>query len=114
ATCGAAVPRSGLHAPARSSPAPSSSPGNGTDCEPPHTRENSAVIAFLSGRVVARGAETAGIDVGGVGMTGHCAPAALARPPAGGGGRQRGEGAGGQGRLPAPVRVRGRRRTRHL
>ena len=37
------------------------------------------MIAFLSGRVVSRGAETAVIDVGGVGMTVHCTPAALAR-----------------------------------
>jgi len=37
------------------------------------------VIAFLSGRVASRGAGTAVIDVGGVGMTVHCTPATLAR-----------------------------------
>ncbi|MEV2274950.1 Holliday junction branch migration protein RuvA [Nocardiopsis sp. NPDC049922] len=37
------------------------------------------MIAFLTGRVAARGADTAVIDVGGVGMTVRCTPAALAR-----------------------------------
>ncbi|GAA3967658.1 Holliday junction branch migration protein RuvA [Thermobifida alba] len=37
------------------------------------------MIAFLSGRVASRGAGTAVIDVGGVGMTVHCTPATLAR-----------------------------------
>ncbi|MFV2197296.1 Holliday junction branch migration protein RuvA [Nocardiopsis sp. LOL_012] len=35
------------------------------------------MIAFLTGRVAARGADTAVIDVGGVGMTVRCTPAAL-------------------------------------
>ena len=37
------------------------------------------MIAFLTGRVAARGAGTAVIDVGGVGMTVQCTPAALSR-----------------------------------
>ncbi|MFI6574729.1 Holliday junction branch migration protein RuvA [Nocardiopsis sp. NPDC050513] len=37
------------------------------------------MIAFLTGRVAARGADTAVIDVGGVGMTVRCTPAALSR-----------------------------------
>ncbi|GAA3746261.1 Holliday junction branch migration protein RuvA [Salinactinospora qingdaonensis] len=36
------------------------------------------MIAFLSGRVAARGAESAVIEVGGVGMTVRCTPATLA------------------------------------
>ncbi|WP_028647709.1 Holliday junction branch migration protein RuvA [Nocardiopsis sp. CNT312] len=35
------------------------------------------MIAFLTGRVAARGADTAVIDLGGVGMTVRCTPAAL-------------------------------------
>ncbi|ADH66282.1 MULTISPECIES: Holliday junction branch migration protein RuvA [Nocardiopsis] len=37
------------------------------------------MIAFLTGRVAARGAGTAVIDVGGVGMTVQCTPSALSR-----------------------------------
>jgi Holliday junction DNA helicase RuvA len=37
------------------------------------------VIAFLTGRVAARGTGTAVLDVGGVGMTVQCTPATLAR-----------------------------------
>ncbi|KOX07305.1 Holliday junction branch migration protein RuvA [Nocardiopsis sp. NRRL B-16309] len=37
------------------------------------------MIAFLTGRVAARGAGTAVIDVGGVGMTVQCTPTALSR-----------------------------------
>jgi Holliday junction DNA helicase RuvA len=37
------------------------------------------MIAFLTGRVAARGAGTAVIDVGGVGMAVQCTPAALAK-----------------------------------
>ncbi|WP_159941268.1 MULTISPECIES: Holliday junction branch migration protein RuvA [unclassified Nocardiopsis] len=37
------------------------------------------MIAFLTGRVAARGAATAVIDVGGVGMTVQCTPSALSR-----------------------------------
>ncbi|MEU3016065.1 Holliday junction branch migration protein RuvA [Nocardiopsis sp. NPDC007018] len=37
------------------------------------------MIAFLTGRVAARGATSAVIDVGGVGMTVRCTPAALSR-----------------------------------
>ncbi|TDQ51605.1 Holliday junction branch migration protein RuvA [Actinorugispora endophytica] len=41
------------------------------------------MIAFLSGRVAARGAGSAVIEVGGVGMTVQCTPATLARLPVG-------------------------------
>ena len=37
------------------------------------------MIAFLTGRVAARGAGSAVIDVGGVGMTVQCTPSALSR-----------------------------------
>src|SRR5690606_28876434 len=80
ATCGAATPRPTSPGPARSSPAESRPPaGRAVGETPQSSRETSTVIAFLSGRVASRGAGTAVIDGGGVGMTGHCTPATLAR-----------------------------------